>query len=63
MSEFVAHVAAVAHVLAKCRVYLDEEQAMDALYSDPLYAGQSDFYAHLALRDQLVALEVISDDL
>ena len=36
---------------------------MDALHSDPLYAGREGFYAHMALRDQLIALEVLSDDM
>lgn len=63
VSEFVAHVAAVAHSLKTCRVYADEEQAMDALHADPLYADEKGFLAHMALREQLIALEVISDDL
>lgn len=63
VAEFVAHVAAVAHTLKSCRVYLDEEQAMDALYNDPLYAGRVGFYPHMALREQLIALEVLADDL
>lgn len=63
VTEFVAHVAAVAQGLKTCRVYLDEEQAMDALYSDSLYAGKQGFHAHMALREQLIALEVMSDDL
>ena len=63
VSEFVAHVAAVAQGLQTCRVYRDEEQAMDALYRDSLYAGPKGFHAHMALREQLIALEVISDDL
>lgn len=63
VSEFVAHVAAVAHSLKACRVYRDEEQAMDALHADPLFAEKDGFLAHMALRDQLIALEVISDDL
>jgi hypothetical protein len=63
VSEFIAHVAAVAQGLQTCRVYRDEEQAMDALYGDSLYAGSEGFYAHMALREQLIALEVISDDL
>jgi len=63
VSEFVAHVAVVAHGLKTCRIYLDEEQAMDALYSDPLYAEKEGFHAHMALREQLIALEVMSDDL
>ena len=63
VSEFVAHVAAIAQRLRCCRVYRDEEQAMNALYSDTLYAGPAGFHAHMALREQLIALEVISDDL
>ena len=63
VSEFEACVAAVAHDLAKCRVYLDEEQAMDALDNEPLYWDSSGYAAHLALREQLIALEVIADDL
>lgn len=63
VSEFVAHVALLAHELRACRVYRDEEQAMDALYRDDIYAGKAGFYAHMALREQLIALEVMSDDL
>jgi hypothetical protein len=63
VSEFVAHVAAVAHDLKACRVYYDEERAMDALHQDSLYAGEDGFYAHMALREQLIALEVLADDL
>ncbi len=63
VSAFVAHVAVTAHGLRTCRVYLDEEQAMDALYNDSLYAGREGFHAHMALREQLIALEVMSDDL
>jgi hypothetical protein len=63
VSEFVAHVAAAAHGLKACRVYYDEEQAMDALLQDSLYAGEAGFYAHMALREQLIALEALADDL
>lgn len=63
VSEFVAHVALLAHALKGCRVYVDEEQAMEALHNDPLYAGREGFHAHMALREQLIALEVLSDDL
>jgi hypothetical protein len=61
--EFVAHVGVLANTLKACRIYRDEEQAMDALYKDALYAGKEGFYAHMALREQLIALEVMSDDL
>jgi hypothetical protein len=63
VSGFVAWVAALAHGLKACRVYPDEELAMEALHADPLYAGREGFYAHMALREQLIALEVLSDDL
>jgi hypothetical protein len=63
VSEFLAWVGALAHGLKACRVYMDERQAMDELYADALYAGREGFYAHMALREQLVALEVLSDDM
>jgi hypothetical protein len=63
VSEFRAHVALLAHSLKGCRVYPDEEQAMHSLYGDPLYEGRNGFHVHMALREQLIALEVISDDL
>lgn len=63
VSKFVAYVAAAARDLKACRVYYDEERAMDALYNDPLLSGEQGFYAHMALRAQLTALEVLSDDL
>lgn len=63
VSEFEAYVAAIAHDLHTCRIYPTDEAATNALYGDPLYDGREGLYAHVALRDQLVALEVISDDL
>jgi hypothetical protein len=63
VSEFIASVAALARGLKACRVYPDEELAMEALLSEPLYSKREGFYAHMALRDQLIALEVLSDDL
>ena len=63
VSEFEACVGAVAHDLRACRVYLSDEAATSALYRDPLYDGREGFHAHMALREQLIAMEVISDDL
>lgn len=65
VSEFVAHVAFLLQDLADCRIYPDEEQAMDALDQDPLYdrSRRECFYAHMALREQLIALEVMADDM
>ncbi|MDF9391065.1 MULTISPECIES: hypothetical protein [Methylococcus] len=63
VSEFEACVASLADGLHACRIYLSDESATDALYGDPFYQGREGFAAHMALRDQLIALEVISDDL
>lgn len=58
-----AHVAAVGDGREACRVYLTDKSAETALYTDPLYQGRDGFYAHMALREQLIAMEAISDDL
>ena len=63
VAEFEACVAAIAHDLHACRVYLSDEAASAALYRDPLFDGREGFHAHMALREQLIALEVISDEL
>lgn len=63
VSEFDACIAAVAQDLQTCRIYGSDEAAMTALYQDPLYDGRDGLYPHIALRDQLIAMEVISDDL
>lgn len=63
VSEFDACVAAIAAGLKACRVYLSDQAATAALYQDPLYDGLEGFHAHMALREQLIALEVIADDL
>ena len=43
-------------------MYPHDETALDALYRDPLYQGRAGFYAHMALQEQLIALEVPADD-
>ncbi|WP_367025743.1 hypothetical protein ABZN20_14835 [Methylococcus sp. ANG] len=63
VSEFEACVAALADGLEGCRVYLSDQSAMNALYGDPFYQGREGFPAHMALREQLIAMEVISDDM
>lgn len=63
VSEFDACAAAIAGDLRDCRVYLSDQAAITALYSDPLYDGREGFPAHMALREQLIALDVIADDL
>lgn len=63
IDDFMAYVAALAHTLHTCRMYPDEETAVLALENDPLYAGREGFAANMALRQQLIALEALSDDL
>ena len=58
-----AHLAALAAPLQRCRVHPDDESAPEALHGDPVYQGREGFYAHMALREQLIALEVLADDL
>jgi len=55
--------AAVKHGLKACRMYLSNEEAASELYRDPIYEGRVNFFTHMALREQLIAMEVISDDL
>jgi hypothetical protein len=62
-NEFDACVAALAHDLKDYRVHLSDELAIGALQSDPLYDKHDGFYAHMALREQLVAMDALEDDL
>jgi hypothetical protein len=62
-NEFDACVAVLAHDLKDYRVHLSDELAIGALQSDPLYDKYDGFYAHMALREQLVAMEALEDDL
>jgi hypothetical protein len=62
-NEFDACVAALAHDLKDYRVHLSDELAIGALQSDPLYDKYDGFYAHMALREQLVAMDALEDDL
>ncbi|MBT9539997.1 hypothetical protein [Thiobacillus sp.] len=63
VSEFDACVDALARDLKDCRVHLSDELAIGALQSDPLYDKYDGFYAHMALREQLVAMDALEDDL
>jgi hypothetical protein len=62
-NEFDACVAVLAHDLKDYRVHLSDELAIGALQSDPLYDKYDGFYAHMALREQLVAMDALEDDL
>jgi hypothetical protein len=60
---FDASVAALAQNLKTCRIHLSDEQAIAALYRDPLYDPKDGFYAHMALRQQLIAMEAMEEDI
>lgn len=63
VSELDACVTALAAELKLCRIFGSETAAVNALYNDPIFDPNQEFYNHMALREQLIALEVISDDL
>lgn len=60
---FDASVAALARELKACRVHLSDEQAIAALQRDPLYDPDEGFYAHMALREQLIAMDAMEEDI
>jgi hypothetical protein len=63
VSEFDASVGALAQNLQACRVHLSDEQAIAALQRDPLCDPDEGFYAHMALREQLIAMDAMEEDL
>ena len=56
--------AAALHARGRCRVFADESAALAAFEraDDPAWQGQG-WRARWALREQLIALEVLADDL
>ena len=63
VDEFNASVAALMQDIKTCRVHLSDEQALAALEHDPLYDPESGFYANMALRQQLIALDAMEEDM
>lgn len=63
MDEFDASVAALTRDLKTCHIHLSDEQGIEALHRDPLYYPNEGFYAHLALREQLIAMEAMEEDM
>lgn len=64
VSERDAHVAALQARLKDCRVYWDESEALAAFEAgEAAFAALGGWRARHALREQLVALEVLADDL
>lgn len=62
IDEWEAYAAAIGQPDDDCRIYGSDESAVNALYHDPFFQKRESFYAQLALRDQLIALEVIAED-
>ncbi len=60
---FDASVAVLEQGLKACRIYLHDELAIRALQSDPLLDPKEGFYAHMALREQLIAMEAMEEDI
>ncbi len=62
IDEWDAYAAAIGNPEDDCRIYGSDASAVHALYHDPFFQQRESFYAQLALREQLVALEVIAED-
>ncbi|MBT9612734.1 MAG: hypothetical protein IV108_05645 [Burkholderiales bacterium] len=63
VDEFDASVGALVQDIKTCRVHLSDEQAIMALQREPLYDPDEGFYAHMALRQQLIAMDAMEEDL
>ena len=61
--DFEASVAVLEQALKACCIYLHEESAIRALQSEPLLDPKDGFYAHMALREQLIAMEAMEEDI
>jgi hypothetical protein len=61
--DFDASVAVLERALKACRIYMHDELAIRALQSDPLLDPKEGFYAHMALREQLIAMDAMEEDI
>ena len=61
--DFDASVAALERALKACRIYMHDELAIRALQSDPFLDPKEGFYAHMALREQLIAMDAMEEDI
>lgn len=59
VSESAACAAAVAARHRDCRIYWSDAQATAAIDNEPLFASREGFWGREALREQLVALEIL----
>lgn len=63
IDEWEACVYALITPLCTCRIYPDDAAALLGLEQDPLYSGRGGYIAARALREQLIAMEVLADDM
>ena len=61
--DFDASVALLDQSLKACRIFMHDELAIQALDTDPLLDRKEGFYAHMALREQLIAMEAMEEDI
>ena len=59
VSEAAACASALAKRLKACRVYWNDAEATDAIDNDPIFDSVDGYWAREALREQLVALEIV----
>ena len=62
INEIDACVAALAHRAKNCKIYWSDTQATAALENDPLFQSKAGYWARDALREQLVALEILEGE-
>lgn len=62
-ADFDAGVAVLEGALKACRIYPHDELAIRALQTEPLLDPKEGFYAHMALREQLIAMEAMEEDI
>lgn len=56
-------VDALVDALEDCRIYMSETQAILALQREPILDPDKHFHAHMALREQLIAMEAMEEDI
>ena len=61
--DFDASVAVLERALKACSIYMHDELAIRALQSDPLLDPKEGFHAHMALREQLIAMDAMEEDI
>ncbi len=55
--------AAISRDVKAYRIHLNEDLAIFALQKDPLLDPREAFYAHMAFREQLIAMDAMEEDI